>query len=53
MNDPIDKGDTIIDMTQGFLKLIMVMMKKPNGEGNIMKIGANMWQSLFTICKIA
>ena len=44
MKDLQDKEDNIIDMNQEVL--IMTMMKKPNGEGNIMKIGANMWQSL-------
>jgi len=31
---------------QEVLQIIKAMMKKPNGEGNILKIGANMWQSL-------
>jgi len=39
MNDHKDKGDTLIDMNEEVLQIIMDMMKKPNGEGNIMKIG--------------
>ena len=46
MKDPKDKGGTIIDMNQEVFQLIMAMLKKPNGEGKIMKIGINKWQSL-------
>jgi len=43
MKDHKDKGDTILDMNQEVLQIIMAMMKKLNGEGNIMKIGTSMW----------
>jgi len=43
---PKDKEGTIIDMTQGVTTLMLTMKKKLNGEGNLMKIGAKMWQSL-------
>ena len=46
MKDLKDKEDTIIDMNQEVLKIIMDIKKKPNGGCTIMMIGAKMWQSL-------
>jgi len=46
MKDPTVEEDIIKDMNQEILKIMMAMKKKPNGGCTILKIGANMWQSL-------